>query len=642
MRPAWLVLALLALIRLPLLNQAIQGDDFYYLAGARHAQIDPLHPHHARYAFLGQEIDMRGHPHPPGNSWFLALLLAVFRDIEEVRYHAVFCGFSLLAAWSAWSLARRFSPRPLWPVLFTLATPAFIVNGGSLEADVPFLAFWLSGFAAFIRAVDSRSARWLFAAAAALALAALYAYQAVAALPVLAFYLWLHARSWRPGWAVVLTPVVIVGAYQALEQMQSGELPAAVLAGHFRAYGLQTLSSKLRNAAALSAHLAWVVGPVLALAAFLRPLRKAAVLAMAAAVAAAYHDPHPLFWASAFIGVLLTVSLARRCFASGDLGERFLCFWFLAFMAFALAVFFAGSARYLLPVALPMAVLATSRLLNRPRLLAAALLLQLALGGGLAWANYDHWDGYRLFVASLRGEFAARRVWINGEWGLRYYAEAEGGLPILRGQPVQPGEAVVSSRLAFPIPFTTGGGVLAPLVARDIRTRSPFRLIALNSPSAWSTASRGLRPFDIGFEPIDAVFAQSVLRREPALEFLPMNAPEADNQIVSGFYQVEGGGWRWMAARGTVLLKSPAAPARLQAEFHVPEQSPVREVSLRLDDAVVANLRVPGPGSYSISSRTLRPSSTVVTAALVAGKSFRVPGDHRELSVIVASIGFRR
>jgi len=50
-------------------------------------------------------------------------------------------------------------------------------------------------------------------------------------------------------------------------------------------------------------------------------------------------------------------------------------------------------------------------------------------------------------------------VWINGEWGLKYYFESEGGLPLLEGQAVHPGEMVVSSALGFPLRFTTGGGI---------------------------------------------------------------------------------------------------------------------------------------------------------------------------------------
>ena len=40
----WAILALVFLLRLPFLNQAIQGDDPYYIYGAEHAQIDPCIP----------------------------------------------------------------------------------------------------------------------------------------------------------------------------------------------------------------------------------------------------------------------------------------------------------------------------------------------------------------------------------------------------------------------------------------------------------------------------------------------------------------------------------------------------------------------------------------------------------------------
>ena len=125
------------------LHQAVQGDDPYYLYGAEHAQIDPLHPASARYIFQGDLVDMRGHPHPPLDSWILAGLLAVFGDVREVPFHFAYILFSLIAALSMWSLARRFCERPLLATLVFIAVPAFVVNGNSFEADLPFLAFWM-------------------------------------------------------------------------------------------------------------------------------------------------------------------------------------------------------------------------------------------------------------------------------------------------------------------------------------------------------------------------------------------------------------------------------------------------------------------------------------------------------------------
>ena len=144
-----LVLGLVLLIRLPFLNQAIQGDDHIYLTEASHALIDPLHPDNTKYVFQGEEVDLRGQPHPPLDGWVLAGLIAVFGGVKEIPFHAAYMVFSLVAAWAMWSLARRFSPQPLWAALLFVAVPAFVVNGNSLETDLPFLAFWMAAVALF-------------------------------------------------------------------------------------------------------------------------------------------------------------------------------------------------------------------------------------------------------------------------------------------------------------------------------------------------------------------------------------------------------------------------------------------------------------------------------------------------------------
>src|SRR5580700_6125783 len=143
-RHSWLIVVLLVFVlRLPFLHQAIQGDDPYYLYGAEHAQIDPLHPHSTRYLFQGDLVDMRGLPHPPLNAWILAALLAALGTVREAPFHFLYILWSLIAALAMWSLARRFCDQPLIATLLFLAVPAFVVNGNSLEADLPFLAMWM-------------------------------------------------------------------------------------------------------------------------------------------------------------------------------------------------------------------------------------------------------------------------------------------------------------------------------------------------------------------------------------------------------------------------------------------------------------------------------------------------------------------
>src|SRR5438105_4014769 len=196
----WIALALVLLIRIPFLHQAVQGDDHIYLTEAAHALIDPLHPNDVRYVFMGDEVDLRGHSRPPGNAWPLAALLALFGDVKEIPFHAAYLVFSLIAVWAMWSLAVRFSPRPLWATLLFIAVPAFVVNGGSLEADLPFLAFWMAGAALFCAEKPVLSA-------VAMALAAMVAYQAMFLVPILAVYAWLNRRHAWPLLAPLLTAV---------------------------------------------------------------------------------------------------------------------------------------------------------------------------------------------------------------------------------------------------------------------------------------------------------------------------------------------------------------------------------------------------------------------------------------------------
>lgn len=588
-----LIVAVVLLLRIPFLNQAIQGDDVYYLAGAQHAQIEPLHPNHFQYVFRDIPVDMRGHSHPPLNVWFLALLLATFGEIREIPFHAAYILFSLIAALSMWHLAQRFSPHPVWAALLFLAVPSFVINGTSLESDVPFLAFWMASMAL---AVHAFSPVRFFLFAVSLILASLTAFQAMFLTPILAVYVWLYARERRDLWVAALIPPAALLAWQLFERFTTGKLPASVLMGYFQTYGFQALEHKIRSAIALIVHACWLVFPA---------LLPGAVIA----------------------------SWRRR-----DRDTLFLAAWIGLYFAGAAIVFFAGSARYLLPIAAPVALL-VSRL--RPKWLALGFACQMALGISLALVNFQHWNGYRTFAALLSSEAAQRRVWINGDWGLRYYLEAEGGLPLTRGQPVRAGDLVVASQLGYPTQFAHPGGVLAPLSSRQIRPSLPLRLIGIDAHSAYSTSSQGLRPFDISGGPVDIVRADLVVERQPALSDLPMNAPEAGQQIVSGIYNLEGGQWRWTSREAVLLLKTPPTASPLRAVFTIHERSPARKVTLLLDGRVAAEETYKAPGSYTLEAPARAVASSTATASLVVDRTFSVSGDSRDLGLILTQIGFK-
>jgi 4-amino-4-deoxy-L-arabinose transferase-like glycosyltransferase len=638
-RELWLVLGVVLLLRLPFLNQAIQGDDHIYLTEAAHAQIEPLHPAHVKYVFLGDEVDLRGHSHPPLNAWALAGLIAAFGEVKEIPFHAAYIVFSMVAAWAMWSLARRFSPHPLWAALLFVATPAFVVNGNSLEADLPFLALWMAAIALFVwgglpavaqallpagsrlvstrvrdgetsvgmsadaagtsaRATSPRNTRErvaLVAAAVCMALAALAAYQAVFLTPILAVYVWLFHRRDRARWALVVVPPLVLAAWQLFERLTTGAAPASVLSGYFTVYGLQQIENKLASAAMLFLHSWFLVFPALVPGAFLLAWRR------------------------------------RR-----EKDTLFPLAWIAIFFAGAVLVFFAGSARYLLPMAAPVALLASGL---RVRWLAGGVAANMALGLALAQVNYQHWDACRRFAASLEVSqrvAAGYRVWVIAELGLRHYLEDQGALPLRKTQQLRPGDLVVSSELEASL---HPAGPLAVVAKTEIDPAIPLRLIGVESHSGYSTVSRGFWPFGFTGGAIDRLRADAVRERRPTLEYLPMNAPEAADQIVSGVFDLEGKS-RWISGSAAIALKNPTEPMPLRAEFYIPPNAPARRVTLLLDGKEVATRSYPSPGSWSLESKPVRGESEFAMAEIAVDKTFRAPGDERDLGVVVIGVGF--
>ena len=582
-----IIVAAVLLLRLPFIQQAVQGDDVYFLYGAEHALIEPLHPLNAKYVFQGEVVDMRGHTHGPVDSWILALLLVVFGRVREVPFHLFYILFSLIAALAGWSIAKRFTERAFEAVLLFIVVPPFVISGNSFEADVPFLAFWLLAIALYLA-----ERPWL--STIAVVIATLTSYQGVVLTPILflASYLSRNSRSsvsalhaqtpalavpyqWFP---IIAAPLAVI-AFQTFERLTGGATPAGILWSYMMEHAWQSLHLKLLNAVALTGHM--VVSIVC-----------------------------PLVW--------LGYKRNER--------DRFLWLWIAVFFAGALAIFFAGAARYLLPLALPICILVASS-----RFVWPAIALQAALSLSLAIVNYQHWGAYRDIAEATP---KARRVFVNGEWGLRHYLEEAGARPLVNGQTFHSGDVIVSTGYAPKLDAPS-----AKVFERVITSPIPLRIMSLGGGSAFSSVGDdGAWPFLISRTPMDRVRAETIIEVQPTLPYVKIKTPEAALHIVSG---VDNGD-SWTLDRATLSLLRPAGPAVLRAIFYIPEIGVGREVQLAVDGVQIVAKRYNETGLFTLDSPVLDAPAGRAVITISTDKPLRVSGDNRPLGVVLTDIGFVR
>ena len=629
------------LLRLPFLNQAVQGDDVYYLLIARNAQVDPLHPMQMGFRLQGELVWAAGHTRPPLNAYVLAGLLAVFGEVREIYFHLFYIAFSLAAAISMYFLARRFTTRPFLASLLLLSVPSFVVNGNKLEADLPLLAFWLAGFALFVYG------RCLLAAVM-LAAAGLCAYHAMFAVPILAYYAWLTDRRNLRRWLAVGAAPLALGAWQVFEFSAAGTAPAAVLAGYFHTYDLLALSRKFHSSLALVGHLGWIISPVLILAACRRGTKPSLFVGAAYGAAAAvvflltgYTIGQRLFLALALgTGLLLLLNTSRTWWKSASMEERFLSAWILLYFAGSIAVFYAGSARYLLPLAAPVVFLTIRRIESR-MFLSIFTAVHFAGGVALAAAENHYVEQYREFAQRLAPMVESTRLWSNAEWGLRYYLGELGSEPLLRDQMLRAGDVVVTSELAATISFRATDPKLELLQADIAVGPLPLQTIGLESRSGYSSSGFGILPFDWGTGNIDRVTAYKIGHREPTAGYLRMDSPEAEAHLLSGFYGLEAANWGWMGKQGSASLLVPEDSGEFELVFHIPETAPARRVTVELDGKILADKTYSETGSHILTGLVDLPAGRSVRVTISVDETFRPSGDDRDLGIVVISFGFK-
>ncbi len=628
-----LLFLLVLAIRLPFVEQPVQGDDVYYLLIAENARVDPAHAMQFGFRLQGETVWAAGHTRPPGNAYLLAALLTLFGGVREVPFHLFYSGFSLLAVAGMYFLARRFTEKAFEATLIFAAVPAFVVNGGKLESDIPMLALWTVGAACFVH-------RRYAAAGVALAAAATFGYQLVFCLPILALWLWREDRGRLDAWLALTAGPALLAGWQVSERLSAGAAPAESLAGYADSYDLLAFERKWRSTLALQAHLGWMASPLLLLG-WLRSRRIALIAGLAIAAAEAltlegYSAGELAFFiVSAGLGLGLVLAAARESIRNRCWPAAWLVLFFLA----AVGLFYAGSARYLLPLAPAVALLLADRLPSKPWF-AVAMALQLALGTALAESERRYAEGYRQFAQDLEPLAGSARIWSNAEWGLRYYLGRIGGDPLLRDQSVPAGAIVVESNLSGRVNYGVEGSRQELLRAEVGPGAVPLRTIGRGSHAGYSSSEFGVLPFGLGGGSIDTVSAWLVGRPDPTLSYLTLGEPETDAHLLAGFYPSDGAAWRWMGPRASAVLLAPADAETFELNLHIPEQAAARRVSVEINGRRVAEQEYAATGGFVLTA-PVEVEAGPVRIVIAASPSYSPPGDGRELTIVVNAFGFR-
>lgn len=336
----------------------------------------------------------------------------------------------------------------------------------------------------------------------------------------------------------------------------------------------------------------------------------------------------------------LMVAVGRLVLQKREQDEGFLAAWVVVCLGGALAIFYAGSARYLLPLAPALAILVVQRVPSKAWL-AAGVVTNLTLGMALAGAEYHYAVQYKAFADELAPEVEGKRIWSNGDWGLRYYLGKLGSESLLRGQQLPGGAVLVTSELAANVPVGFSGS-RQEMLSREVTTGwIPLRTIGRGSGSGYSSSEFGVLPFGIGAGVIDRLSAEELGLPDPTESYLLMNSEAAEQQLLSGFFEVQSDTWRWMGPSGSAILLVPEQVRSFEMDLYIPDNSPARLVSVESGGRLLANITLEGPGEHVLRVPIERPPGDSARVVIRVDASFSPPGDERDLSVVVNSFGFR-
>jgi 4-amino-4-deoxy-L-arabinose transferase-like glycosyltransferase len=541
-RLAVAVMTVLCLV--PFSDKPFHLDDPFYVLAARQIREHPLD-------FYGFSLNWHGRlepaydqmKNPPATSYYLAAAAAALGGFDEQPLRLAYLPLSVAAALGVHALARRLCGNARLATALSLGSPIFLVTASNLGSDVPMLACWCWSVLLWMRGIDEGRRRWLAAAAALAALAALTKYLGAGLVPLLAAYAIARQRRVSPVLLWLLAPIAALAAYEAFTAVHYGTGLLAEAAD----FSLSTRNQiEGENAPPWLAAATFVGGGFAAVSLCAPVLWRRSTLvagglvttALALSLVAAQRMGTP--WLQDFIGaptsfavqlaLLAVAGVQLPMLALMDLHRRRDADALLLFLSVAGSLTFAAqvnwtvNARSLVTLVSVAGILVVRRLEDRTR-----------SGAGSAWrpawvvavaglvlallalrADTRHAWAVRTTAAELtrRYDLTGPRAFFLGHWGLQYYLEQAGA----HAADMQEGRFAPGDILVVPENGSGGGSKVLPwnavtvlgIVAVDPGTR--ISVMSGQARAGFYSAMWGPLPFRLGAMPPERTLVVRVER----------------------------------------------------------------------------------------------------------------------------------
>lgn len=520
LRASALPWALACAALVPFLGKAFTIDDPVFLAEARHALVDPLHPTAFEMA-LWDLPERLSTIVPPGPVMAWLLVPTILAGASEHVAHGTQLLLLLLGILATVSLALRLGLAPRWAAAAgagLAVTPAVLGMAGTAMPDVPAMALGVAGLERLVAFHQDRRPHQGVIAAVCLGLAAMTRLHALCLLPVgllLVVEDPLSLRAWRRlavgVWAALAAAValaVVIAVITRDPDPGPGAAPEALAI-------LSSLANVGVNALSLSIHWVLAVPFALAWAALSRTSARAKAAAWAvatlgaAALLAVVHE-RPRWWLApvAGLGAAAVVDAVRRALARRDRIDLALVAWMLIPLP---TLPYAHLPPKYLVAAAPAAALLVARHAAGRRIgvpvAATVAALGLVLGIAILRADAAFAEVSRTGVRLLLRLHppAGRTVWYDGHWAFQWYAE-ESGARRWSPRPPQPapGDLILSNARR---PLTLDREAFGGLVhLRRFEDRRPGgRVMDVGLGVGFYTNRWGHLPWGWGDDLIDAV-----------------------------------------------------------------------------------------------------------------------------------------